>query len=334
MGLGAALGAGCGNRAKAPAAARAAATPTRKASGGAKSRVVLVRHSKLTNEKLEPNAQACGKALEVGLLALTGESSVRQAWRRFVKPEDTVALKVNCLAGPPLATHPELAYAVVESMARAGLPEENAIIFDRDSGELEFCGYELRASGRGPRCFGSDAVGYEPEPTIVLSTGTCYSLIVTDMATAIINLPILKDHDLAGLSAALKNHFGSVHNPNKMHTNRCCPAVADVNCAEHIRGKQRLVVCDALLVCYYGGPGYKPETTVRYNALLLGTDPVAVDAVGTKIIEELRAKAGKPSLAEEELWPNYLEIAADDEHRLGQSDLNKIELLEVDAETV
>ena len=47
--------------------------------------------------------------------------------------------------------------------------------------------------------------GYEPEPQFAGSVGTCFSKIVSHLCTAIINVPVLKDHDLAGISVAMKN---------------------------------------------------------------------------------------------------------------------------------
>ena len=39
---------------------------------------------------------------------------------------------------------------------------------------------------------------------------------------------VLKDHDLAGVSLAMKNWYGVVHNPNKLHDDDCDPFVADL----------------------------------------------------------------------------------------------------------
>ena len=53
-------------------------------------------------------------------------------------------------------------------------------------------------------------------------------------------MPLLKDHDGAGVSIALKNMYGVIHNPNKYHPNGCNPYVADVNMLPDIRTKMRL----------------------------------------------------------------------------------------------
>jgi len=163
---------------------------------------------------------------------------------------------------------------------------------------------------------------------VVMSTGSRFSRIVSQQCSAIVNAPILKDHDGAGITCALKNHFGSINNPNKLHTDHCDPHIADINCAPVIRSKQRIIVCDALMVCYEGGPAYKPATTVPYGAILVSTDPVALDTVGLGIIEELREANGLEPISTEERAPTYIATAADADHRLGANRPADIELVE------
>jgi len=96
-----------------------------------------------------------------------------------------------------------------------GVAARNIIVWDRTTRELADAGFAVNFSGDGPRCFGTDApaAGYETEPTELGSIGSCYSRIVTRMATAIINVPVLKEHSLAGVTAALKNNYGASTTP-------------------------------------------------------------------------------------------------------------------------
>ncbi|MFQ6110313.1 MAG: hypothetical protein ACE5L7_12250, partial [Candidatus Aminicenantales bacterium] len=54
-------------------------------------------------------------------------------------------------------------------------------------------------------------------------------------------------------------------------------------------------------------------------------DPVAVDSVGWKIIEDLRARKGLPSLKEEDREPAYLKTAQ--KMGLGIAEWEKIQVL-------
>jgi uncharacterized protein (DUF362 family) len=140
---------------------------------------------------------------------------------------------------------------------------------------------------------------------------------------------VLKDHDGAGVTIALKNMYGVIHNPNKYHPDGCNPYVADLNMLPEIRSKMRLTICDATTAMYEGGPGYKPEHSWNLNSLLVSTDPVALDHTGWRIIERKRAEKGWKTLEAEERAPRYIATAADAEHRLGTNDPNKISLIEV-----
>ena len=119
----------------------------------------------------------------------------------------------------------------------------------------------------------------------------------------LINLPVLKDHDGAGVTIALKNMYGVIHNPNKYHPNGCNPYVADLNMLPEIRSRMRLTICDATTAMYEGGPGYKPEHSWNANTLLVSTDPVALDHTGWQIIERKRAEKGWKTLEAEDRAP-------------------------------
>jgi uncharacterized protein (DUF362 family) len=322
-GCGRARGKTGGLSALAPAAAGGAAAGSPAQDGQA--RVVVVRSSRW---RAQADVESLRAGLKAALRSLTGAEPA-EAWRRFCAPTDNVAIKVNCLAGPALCTSPELVKALVEELG-AAQGRQRLWVYDRTSAELEECGYQLSHSQTDLKCAGSDEVGYEEEVTVSGETGTWFSLIVARWADVIINMPVAKDHDLAGISGALKNHLGSISNPNKLHEPDLARAIVDVASAPVIADKQRLVVYDLLRVCYDGGPAFKPATTVRYGAILLAEDPVAADAVVVSIMDKLRGQAGLPSLWERAAKPSHVQIAGDGQHRLGCADLKQIELVEVE----
>jgi uncharacterized protein (DUF362 family) len=292
----------------------------------ARNRVAIARNpAAVTGDQIDGTIVEA--LLDKALAKLSPAGDANAVWKALFRPSDTIAIKVNCLAGPPLSSHPELVRAIAKRLGETvGIEAANIIVYDRASGELQAVGFEER--GEHYRTLGSDQVGYDDEPTVSGQAGSCYSRVVSELATAIVNVPVLKDHDLAGLSGALKNHFGSIHNPNKMHTDHCCPYVADVNCAPQIRDKHRLVVYDALLACYDGGPGYKPDSTLAHGGVMVASDPVAADAVAFDTLEAMRKAHGLPPIAGTDRAPRYIAVAADDQHRLGVADLKRIEVCE------
>jgi uncharacterized protein (DUF362 family) len=215
-------------------------------------------------------------------------------------------------------------------MVAAGHERSRLWIYDRLSSELEECQYNLCDSESDVKCLGTDEVGYEQEVTVVREIGTWFSLIVREWADALINIPVAKDHDLCGISGALKNHFGSISNPNKLHLPDISRSIAAVSAAPVIVEKQRLVVYDALKVCYDGGPAFKPATTAAYGAVLLAQDAVAADAVVVGIIDKLREKAGMKPLGQRSAPPIHVQIAGEEDYGLGCSDLGRIEVVEVE----
>jgi uncharacterized protein (DUF362 family) len=288
----------------------------------------VVKHKAAFRPDGSPDPQAVARMVDAGMCRLTGERDAGAAWRRFVQPDDAVALKVNCLGAPELQTHPEVVHAIADALDGVVAKREQLLIYDRLTEELQRGGYAINRDGPGVRCYGSDVAGYDQEVSESGSVGTCLSRIVSSQATAIINVPLLKDHDLAGISTALKNHFGSINNPNKLHTDHCTPAVADLNLIPALREKQRLIVCDALLVTYDGGPAFDPAHTARYGAVLVATDPVALDAIGLQIIEGLRRDRGLAAITSQARAPRYIALAG--KYGLGVSDPAKIRTLTVD----
>jgi uncharacterized protein (DUF362 family) len=125
-----------------------------------------------------------------------------------------------------------------------------------------------------------------------------------------VSLAILKDHGLAGVTAGMKNYFGTIHNPNKYHDDHCDPYVAEVFETEPVKGKHRLTVIDALRVQYHRGPAYHAAWAEPLGVLIFSTDPGAADFTGWQLIERLRARSGLPSLAEEEREPSYIRTAS------------------------
>ena len=291
-----------------------------------RSRVAVVRDPLIFAEDGTISKDVAKTLVSKSVCLVTGKKDPIAAWKSLFGKGDVVGIKVNCLAEGMLSTHPALCFAVVEGLESAGVRPGNIVIWDQISEKLRRGGYRI-ATGRGSvRCYGNDMAGYEPEPEIVRSIGSCFARILSRHCTAVVNMPVLKDHDLAGVTLSMKNFFGAIHNPNKYHGDNCNPFIADLNTHPHIRKKQRLIIMDATTGLYHGGPSYKKKHAWRFSGLIAGIDPVAIDAFGAKIIENKRAENGLPSLAEAGRQPKYIETAA--ELGLGTADLSRIDVVE------
>jgi len=251
------------------------------------------------------------------------------AWQQLFSKDDIVGIKINCLAGRGISTHYELVDAIIEGLKSAGVLERNIIVWDRANRDLEKAGYSIQTDRNRAKCYGNDQFGYSSDIYEFGEIGSHLSNILVHQCTAIINVPILKDHGIVGMTNALKNFFGAIHNPNKYHDSCGDPYIADVNMLSEIRSKVRLVVSDALTAQYEGGPPFMPQWAWNHNSLIVGFDPVAIDKIGWDIIEQKRKEKGLPTLAASGREPTYIATAADAKHRLGQNDLNKIKIRQV-----
>lgn len=267
--------------------------PALGAEAGAKSVVVKAVRDDATADK-KPNAAVVKEMVHAAVCKLAGKTKPEDAWKQFVKPDDVVAVKINCLFGLGAATHPEVTAAVVEGIQMAGVPADKIIVWDREDKHLEKSGYTVQR-GDGVKFIGVNG-DWEDQPAESLTCKGRLAKILTQQCTALINVPILKTHAIAGMTQALKNHYGSFHNPGDAHGNACDPFIAEVNALDPIRKKTRLIVADALLPVADGGPHARPEWTWEYKAVMASVDPVAIDAVGLKILNEQRAKLNKPPI--------------------------------------
>jgi uncharacterized protein (DUF362 family) len=291
------------------------------------SRVVLVKSHNLQNDGIIDTSKL-SKMLDFGMLKFTGVSDIKAAWSKLFSPNDIVGIKVNTMAKKGVISHPPLVNLICKNLINIGIQEENIIIWDKTTKELYQAGFHINYNGGGIRCFGNDAkgYGYDRHPQEFGEVGTCYSRILKKV-TALINVPVLKEHGLCAVSLCLKNYYGAISNPNKYHYNNCDPYIADVSLNPDIKEKQRLIILDGIYAQYHGGPSYKPMWSVNYNGLIFGNDPVAIDYVGLGELDKLRKLGGKKTFSEEKRFPKYLIAAGDSKHRLGVSSPDEINLI-------
>ncbi len=296
-----------------------------------KSKVVIARDPSLYATSAAPDSARVQKLLDQAMQNFFQASDAVSPWKKIVRPGEVVGLKVNTIAGPGLSTHPALVAAICERLQQAGVKAGNIVVWDRTANELDRAGFNLSDRADRIRFVATDSrqVGYDDTVFTAGSVQTRLSNLLTRTCDCMINVPILKNHEMAGVTLALKNMYGVNDNPNKFHSNNCCPGVADLNLLSPIRGKFRFVVADAMTACFAGGPGYKPQYAWKYNGLMVASDPVAIDYTAWQIIEKKRAERGLNTLAQAGMPPNYVAVAADSQHRLGTNIPSRIDLVEV-----
>ena len=261
------------------------------------------------------------RAISGALRAATGAGEKTTGLDTIFSPADVVGIKVNCLAGPRLSPRIELVRALARAINRAGVPANHVIVFERSTRELRRAGYPVDHPGGPFRIVGIDNDFY-PEIAVSGSIGSLYARLVVETCTALVSFGVVKDHDLAGVSAGLKNWFGVIHNPNKYHDNNCDPFVADVVNHPYIRTKLRLTVLDGVTAQYDGGPAWRPGASWPLGRVAASLDPVAIDAWAWKAIDAERTKRSLPTLKQAKRPPKTIATAA--RYRLGEGDPAKI----------
>jgi uncharacterized protein (DUF362 family) len=236
------------------------------------------------------------------------EGGARAASALF-KSSDTVAIKVNCLAGKAMSPRVELVEALVDLVADAGVDRRRIIVFERSSRELERAGFTIRRSGPPYVCIGTDN-DYQRRPSTSGAIGSCFATLVATGCTALVSFGVVKDHDLSGISAGMKNWYGVIHNPNKYHDNQCDPYVADVVRHPHIANKLRLTVLDGVVAQCHGGPAFRPDATFPLGRVAASTDPVAADLWAWKVIDAERRRRGMTTLEASGRPPRFVATAA------------------------
>lgn len=267
--------------------------------------------------------EAARQAVAQSVAAALGREAPAAA-RALFRPDDTVGVKLNCLAGRLMSPRPELVEALVELIAGAGVDRRRIIVFDRSSRELERAGFTVRRQGPPYRCVGTDK-DYDDRPSESGSIGSCFARLVSTECTALVSFGVVKDHDLAGVSAGMKNWYGVIHNPNKYHDSGCDPYIADVARHPFIRSKLRLTVLDGVVAQYNGGPAYRPGATFELGQVAASTDPVAADLWALGAIEAARAERGLPDLEAAGRPARYLATAA--RYGLGIADPAKLKVV-------
>jgi hypothetical protein len=295
------------------------------------SRVVVVIDQNATSGSII-NLAVVQTMIDEGIKVLTGIRSPGEAWLSIfpgITSSSVIGIKVNSF-NYKLPAHPEVALATansIRSMRVGGSPfnPNNILLWDRYDEELTASGYAINTGDTGFRCFstqnpvvgGNDySVDLQVHDVI-----THPSKIITNLCNFLISLSCLKNHEHAGITLGMKNYIGAISDFSLMHPNQCDPYIpALLRQFQDLFGDiHRISIIDALFGTSVHGQGADPEFT--YNGIILGTDPVAVDYVGMKILED----HGCPTIDD----AHYVASAASEPYHLGTDDPELIELITI-----
>jgi hypothetical protein len=269
------------------------------------------------------DAKMVAHMVDTGVASLLGAASAQAAWRQIFKPGMRVGLKINLLGRPLAYTAPEVTEAVAAAAIAAGVKPADVLVWDRYKDHFPPTAYVL-----GPGKLGEQVIAggdYDTSKGARTSGGVCgIDRIATERTDVTVNLPVLKDHMVSGVTLALKNiAFGAYDHHRSAHDGHCDPYIAET-CAHFASTvKVPIIILDATKAVFEGGPRPPSRATQwNENAIYVSTDPVALDAVCRKVIMEQRVARGLKDKTRDCL---HVESAA---HKgLGVLDLAQIDLV-------
>jgi hypothetical protein len=146
--------------------------------------------------------------------------------------------------------------------------------------------------------------------------------------TALINVRPLRTHWWSGIGGCIKNHIMFSENPASYHPN-ACSSLAAVWDLPTVKGKTRLNILLALTPLFHGrGPHHwDPRYVWQYKGLFVSYDPVAIDAMGLRLIQAKRRQHFGEDVALE-TPPTHIRDA-EVRYGLGVSDPRRIDLVKL-----
>lgn len=268
--------------------------------------------------------EAVRAMLDRGMMELTGAPSPQEAWRFFFQPGDVVGLKLNPVGRPAVISSPEVVQEIINGIRSAGIPANDIVAYDRYRREFIEAGFDKWLPEGVRWTYGSGQVDalqldmdmYDPdhyvEMPLVLPRANAsnphhrrsyLARFITKDVNKLVNLCLLKHHQSAGVTIALKNlSHGLVNNVSRSHSsstlNTCGTFIPNIVDHRIIRQKNVLNILDAVLAAYHGGPGGKVQKYAwEHKTMYFATDPVALDKTGWKVIDAKRAEVGMLPIA-------------------------------------
>jgi len=208
--------------------------------------------------------------------------------KNFVKKGQTVVVKPNIGwdTSPQRGanTNPDLVKRIIEQCFGAGA--KTVYVFDNTCDNWNKC-YENSGIQKAVKDAGGKIVPANSESNYQevdvkngkkLKKTKVHELILS--SDVFINVPVLKGHGSAVITASMKNHMGIVWDRGYWHRNNLNQCIADFAAYR----KPDLNVVDAYRVMTKRGPrGVSEEDVVIMKSLILSKDIVAADAAAAKL---------------------------------------------------
>lgn len=244
---------------------------------------------------------------------------------KYVKKGQKVCVKPNIGWDkvPEMAsnTNPELVAEIVRQCLQAGASQ--VVVFDNSCDDwrkaYKNSGIQAAATAAGAKMLPVKDISYYRDVAlprgVKLKTAKVHQAILD--SDVWINVPVLKNHEGALMTIAMKNHMGIVWDRGFFHRNDLQQCIADI-CT--LNKPAVLHVVDAYRVMKTNGPrGRALSDVANAKALFVSADIVAVDTAATKFFGQLEAMP----------LESVKHIALAQDLKLGTMDLSKLKVKKI-----
>jgi uncharacterized protein (DUF362 family) len=286
------------------------------------------------------------------VIAATGQPDVAKAWGSLVSPSDRVGIKISAAGGDLFTTHHDVVNAIVDGLAAAGHSRSSIIVWDRSVGGIKEAGYRKGVDGYQVKAIPPHD-GYDPKailtapivgklvwgdyefvgdigkmPLLAEADATSnvshFAKIISSEVDKIINVPVMSVSETNGIAGCIYNMtIPNIDNWRRFAQGSRFGAgsLAEIYANPLIAKKVVFNLMDGLIAQYAGGPQPQPNYAVHNATLYASKDPVALDAVALKKLEEWRKRETLRPVAP---VAAYIDVAS--QLGLGNSATNRIEV--------
>jgi uncharacterized protein (DUF362 family) len=314
--------------------------------------IVYAVHDADSIKDYESNPRVVRDMVNRLVLAVTGQSDVGKAWASLLSPSDRVGIKICAAGGELFTTHHAIVNALVDGLVAAGHPRSSIVVWDRSLGGIKEAGYRPATDGYQVKSI-PPRDGYDPKAVLsaplvgklvwgdfeyVGDTGKMplladadatsnvshFAKIISSEVDKVINVPVMSVSETNGIAGCIYNMtIPNIDNWRRFAQGSRFGAesLAEIYANPLIAKRVVFNLMDGLIAQYAGGPQPQPNYAVHHATLYASRDPVALDAIALKRLEEWRKRG---SLRPVGPVAGYIDFAS--QLGLGNSATNRIEV--------
>jgi len=314
--------------------------------------IVYAVHDPASIKDYKTNPRVVREMVNRLVLAVTGQSDVSKAWASLVSPNDRIGIKICAAGGDLFTTHHDIVNAIVDGLVSAGHSRSSIIVWDRSLGGIKGAGYRQGIDGYQLQAT-APRDGYDPKAVLsapligklvwgdfdyagditkvpVLSDTentsnvSHFSNILSTGVTKVINVPVMSISETNGIAGCIYNMtIPNIDNWRRFaqRSRFGAESLAEIYANPLIAEKVVFNLMDGLIAQYAGGPQPQPNYAVHNATLYASKDPVALDAIALKRLEEWRTRASLPAIGQQAAYVGFASQLG-----LGNSAPNRIEL--------